>query len=191
MLPDRIRVTVLEPADSEALLAMVGRCSPTALYRRFHGITNGVSYAQQVLADTGCRDSFAAWSGEDCVGLGNLGVCDDTAEVGVLVEDGWHGRGVGTALAVALVGRARERRSHFLRADVLAENRFVLHVLARFGPTKISLDHGIYTTLVDLVLGTALVQTSSHTTEPGEILPIDLSAVLGNAVTPIGPGRLR
>jgi len=155
MLPDRILVTVLEPADSEALLAMVGRCSPTARYRRFHGITSGISYAQQVLADAGCRDSFAAWSGDDCVGLGNLHVCDDTAEIGVLVEDGWHRRGVGTALVVALVRRARERRSHFLRAEVLAENRFALPVLARFGPTRISLAHGSYTMLVDLAQETA------------------------------------
>jgi GNAT superfamily N-acetyltransferase len=189
MLPDRILVKVLEPADSEALLAMVGRCSPTALYRRFHGITDGVSYAQQVLADAGCRDSFAAWSGDDCVGLGNLHVCDDTAEIGVLVEDGWHRRGVGTALAVALVRRARERRSHFLRAEVLAENRFALPVLARFGPTRISLAHGSYTMLVDLALGTALAQTSSLTTGPSEILPIQsVSAVLDTAVTPIWPG---
>ena len=170
-MPDRIRVTVLEHADSEALLAMVGRCSAMTLYRRFHGVTDGVPYAQQVLADAAGHDSYAAWSGDRCVGLGNLHVRDDTAEIGVLVEDGWQRRGVGTALVVALVRRARERRSPFLRADLLAENRFALQALASVGPLRTSLAHGSYTALIDLGLGTALVQTPSLTT-PSEILPV-------------------
>ncbi len=101
---------------------MVGRCTAMTLYRRFHGVTDGVSFAQQVLADAAGHDSYAAWSGDRCVGLGDLYVRDDTAEIGVLVEDGWQRQGVGTALVVALAGRARQRRSPFLRADLLPEN---------------------------------------------------------------------
>ena len=147
------RVTVLENSDSEALLAMLRRCSPTALYRRFHGVTNGVFYAQQVLAAADCRDAYVAWVGNECVGLGNLHVCDDTADIGVLVQDDWQGRGVGSALLSALVRRIRERGSHFLRADVLDENRFALQVLARFGPARTSLASGSYTTVIDLGSG--------------------------------------
>lgn len=121
--PAPFRVAVLEHADSEALLGMLGRCSPTSLHRRFHGVTNGIFYAQQVLAAAGGRDSYVAWIGKKCVGLGNLHVCDDTSDVGVLVEDDWQRRGVGTALLIALVHRVRECGSHFLRADVLEENR--------------------------------------------------------------------
>ena len=151
---------------------MVGRCSAMTLYRRFHGVTDGVRYAEQVLADAAGHDSYAAWSGDRCVGLGNLHVSDDTAEIGVLVEDGWQRRGVGSALVVALVRRARERRSPFLRADLLADNRFALQALASVGPLSISFAHGSYTVLVDLGLGTALVQTPSLTTTPSEILPV-------------------
>ena len=149
---------------------MVGRCSGMTLYRRFHGVTDGVSYAQQVLADAAGHDSYAAWSGDRCVGLGNLHVRDDTAEIGVLVEDGWQRRGVGTALLVALVRRARERRSPFLRADLLAENHFALQALASVGPLRTSSAHGTYTALIDLGLGTALVRTPSLTT-PSETSP--------------------
>jgi GNAT superfamily N-acetyltransferase len=156
--PQRLRVTVLEDSDSEALLAMLGRCSPTALYRRFHGVTDGIFYAQQVLAAANCRDSYVAWIGKKCVGLGNLHLCDDTADIGVLVEDDWQRRGVGTALLTALVRRMRERGSHFLRADVLDENRFALQVLARFGPARTSLAAGSYTTLIDLAVRRTLRQ---------------------------------
>ena len=169
--PPPFRVAVLEHADSEALLGMLGRCSPTSLYRRFHGVTNGIFYAQQVLAAAGGRDSYVAWIGEECVGVGNLHVCDDTADVGVLVEDDWQRRGVGTALLIALVRRVRECGSHFLRADVLEENRFALQVLARLGPANTSLAAGSYTTLVDLTVGTTLRQVPSQATRPAQSRP--------------------
>lgn len=154
MEPHPIRIAVLESAHSEALLEMLGRCSPTTLYRRFHGVTNGVSYAQQVLATAGGRDSYIAWIGNECVGLGNLHVNDGMADIGVLVEDDWQRRGVGTALLKAMVRRIRDHGSHLLRADVLEETRFALHALARLGPSKVSLAAGSFTTLVDVSGGT-------------------------------------
>jgi GNAT superfamily N-acetyltransferase len=147
----QLRIAVLEPADSGALIGLLARCSPTALYRRFHGVTNGLFYAQQIVAAAEGRDSYVAWIGKECVGLGNLHVRDDTADIGVLVEEDWQRRGVGTALLLALVRRVRERGSHSLRADVLEENRFVLPLLARLGPAETSMAAGSYTTLVDLV----------------------------------------
>lgn len=166
-----IRVATLEDADSEALLGMLGRCSPTALYRRFHGVTDGTFYARRVLAAAGDRDSCVAWIGGECVGLGNLHVRDGTADIGVLVEDDWQRQGVGTALLLALVRRVRERGSHFLRADVLEENRFALQVLARLGPAHTSLAAGSYTTLVDLGVGRTLRRDPSHTTGSGQSYP--------------------
>jgi GNAT superfamily N-acetyltransferase len=159
----QLRIAVLEPADSQALLGLLARCSATALYRRFHGVTNGVFYAQQIVAAAESRDSYVAWIGKECVGLGNLHVRDDTADIGVLVEDDWQRRGVGTALLLALVRRVRERGSHFLRADVLEENHFVPPLLARLGPAKTSVAAGSYTTLVDLVAATTLEENTSRT----------------------------
>jgi GNAT superfamily N-acetyltransferase len=176
--PPPFRVAVLERADSEALLGMLGRCSPTSLYRRFHGVTNGFFYAEQVLAAAGDRDSYVAWIGKQCVGLANLRVCDDTADVGVLVEDDWQRLGVGTALLIALVGRVGECGSHFLRADVLEENRFALQVLARLGPANTSLAAGSYTTLVDLTVGTTLRRVPSQATGPASIPSVQLRQTL-------------
>ena len=144
-----------------------------------------------MLADAAGHDSYAAWSGDRCVGLGNLHVRDDTAEIGVLVEDGWQRRGVGTALVVALVRRARERRSPFLRADLLAENRFALQALAGVGPLRTSFAHGSYTALIDLGPGTTHVQTPSLTM-PREILPVQsVYEAVGTATTPSGLEGLR
>ena len=192
VISDRTRVTVLERAHAAALLAMVGRCSAMSLYRRFHGVTDGVAYTEQVLAGAARGDSYVAWRGDRCVGLGNLHVCDDTAEIGVLVEDDWQRRGVGTALLIALVRRVRERGSHFLSADVLAENHFVLQGLASIGPMRTALAYGSYTVLVDLGLKTALVQTPSLTRRPGEIPPIQsVDEALATATNPSGPGSVR
>ena len=166
-----LRVTVLEGSDSVALLAMLGRCSPTTLYRRFHGVTNGVFYAQKALAAADCRDAYVAWIGKECVGLGNIHVCDDTADIGLLVEDDWQRRGVGTALLSALVRRIRERGFRFLRADVLDENRFALRVLACLGPARTSLASGSYTTLIDLATGMTLRESPPQMTERAESHP--------------------
>ena len=162
---NRIRIGVLDPGDSDALLAMLGRCSPMTLYRRFHGITDGVAYAQHVLASADSHDSYLAWSDDRCVALGSLHVCEDQAEIGVLVEDTRQRRGVGAALLVALVVRSRQRGLSTLRADVLGENSFALPVLGRLGPTTTSLATGSYTVLVDLGVGSASVPSPTERSE--------------------------
>jgi GNAT superfamily N-acetyltransferase len=190
-MPDRIRVKVLEPVDSEALLAMVGHCSAMSLYRRFHGVGDDVRHAQQVLAAAAGHDSYAAWRGGRCVGLGNLHAYGDTAEIGVLVEDRWRRRGVGTALVVAFVRQARERRSPFLRADLLADDHFALPAPAIVRLSRTWSAHGTYTRLIDLGLGTAPVQTPSVTT-PSEIPPVrSVDEAVGTATTPSGLEGLR
>ena len=107
------------------------------------------------------------------------------------MENGWQRRGVRNALAVALVRRARERRSPFLRADVQAENSFALKALAGFGPLRTSWAQGSYTALIDLGLGTALVGTPSPTT-PSDVRPAQsVHEAVGLAATSSSPETLR
>jgi GNAT superfamily N-acetyltransferase len=148
----RVRVAALEHGDADNLFAMLGRCSPGTLYGRFHGVTDGTFYARQVLATAESKDSYVAWHGQNLVGLANLHVSDDTADIGVLIEDAWQRRGVGTALLSALVRRVRERGSRFLRADVLDDNRFVIRALSLLGSAKTAVAAGSYTTVVDLAV---------------------------------------
>src|SRR4051794_31189917 len=77
-----IVIRPLDPeGDAAALLAMVQRCSPATLYRRFHGVTRGARATQLLLSGSG-NDSFAAWWGDECVGVGGLalGVCGDCGD---------------------------------------------------------------------------------------------------------------
>jgi GNAT superfamily N-acetyltransferase len=144
-------VTAVSPADGDQVLAMLSRCSSWTLYRRFHGVTDGMAYARQLLTAGRGQDSYGAWVGGRCVGLASLHAGDDnSAEIGVLVEDAWQRRGVGSALTAALVSRARERRLTGLRAEVLSDNHFVLPLLARIGPADSSVSWGSHSVRVRL-----------------------------------------
>jgi hypothetical protein len=190
-MPDRIRVKVLEHADSEVLLAMVGRCSAMSLYPCLHGVGDGVRSTEQRSAAAAGHDSYAACRGDRSVGLGDLHAHGDTAKIGVLLEDRWQRLGVGTAFVVAFVPQARERRSRFLRADLLAEDPFALRAPATVGLLRSWWAHGTYTGLIDLGLGTALVQTASLTT-PSEILSVQSAhEAVGSATPPSGLEGLR
>ena len=146
-----IRVVALERGDADAMVAMLGHCSPTTLYHRFHGITDGVPHVSQVLADTAGQDGFGAWCAESCVGFASLAVDGDgSTHIGVLVEDEWQRRGVGSALMAALLHRARERRLPCIVVDVLAEDQFILPLLARIGPITTSSAHGSHTVRLGL-----------------------------------------
>ena len=130
---------------------MLGRCSPASLYRRFHGVTDGTSYVAEQFAGGGGAEGCAAWDADRCVGLANLHVDGlDSAEIGVLVEDGWQRRGVGSALVGAVVYRARELGLTRLRAEVLGDSTFLIPILARIGRTKATLACGSYSVQVAL-----------------------------------------
>ncbi|MGD0560642.1 MAG: GNAT family N-acetyltransferase, partial [Streptosporangiaceae bacterium] len=125
-------VAVLPPAapDTEALLAMVGRCSRASLFHRFHGFTDGVAYFSALLRDRPDDKTLLAWSGSTCVAVGTLGV--DSAgllELGVLVEDAWQRRGIGTRLITSLLDDAHTKGVTTVHADVLADDEFILRAL--------------------------------------------------------------
>src|SRR5262245_39752138 len=65
-------IAAVSPADTHQVLAMLGRCSSGTLYRRFHGVTDGVAYARQLLTPGRGQDSYSAWVGDRCVGLASL-----------------------------------------------------------------------------------------------------------------------
>ncbi len=148
-----LRVAALESVDSGAVVAMLRRCSPLSRFRRFHGITDGVSYVTQNLtaATRTAERIYGAWAAGRCVGLGSMHVDGRvSAEIAVLVEDAWQRRGVGWALVAALDGKARQSRLTGLRAEVLTENWFVPPALSRLGPTRTSTSCGVHTVWVDL-----------------------------------------
>jgi GNAT superfamily N-acetyltransferase len=144
---------------------MVGRCSAGTLYRRFHGVTDGVFHALQLVSD-GDQDAYGAWSADLCIGVASL--ADDghgSTHIGVLVEDGWQRRGAGSALLAALVVRARQRLLPALVADVLADNGFILPLLDRVGPTTTEFCYGGYR--VNVVIERGWRPEPSRSPQPG------------------------
>jgi GNAT superfamily N-acetyltransferase len=142
-----LHIFALSPNQLGGLLEMLRRCSRSSLVHRFHGVTDGTDHVRQLVATQGHgHESLSAWSGGRCVGLATLG----DHELGILVEDRWQRRGVGTALVDRLVASARARGFDHLVANVLGEDRFVLEVLRRIGPIEATLEWGVYTVVVSL-----------------------------------------
>jgi N-acetylglutamate synthase-like GNAT family acetyltransferase len=148
-------VAVLRPAavsDIEAVLAMLARCSRATLFHRFHGFTDGVAYFGALLRDGPVQQTLLAWYGSTCLGVATLGVgATGIVDLGVLVEDAWQHRGVGTQLTASLLDSARAKGVSIVHADVLSDDLFILQALRRVGPLTASIERGIWS--IDVALG--------------------------------------
>jgi RimJ/RimL family protein N-acetyltransferase len=92
---------------------------------------------------------------EEVIALGNVFPAgpqeDDRAEIAVIVEDDWHGRGVGRLLMTRLVDVARRMGFRELVAYVLADNAPMFALLAATGLSwQPGIDHDLGSTVVAL-----------------------------------------
>jgi len=146
-------VKVLRPApsDTEAVLTMASRCSWHSLFHRFHGFTDGADYFGALLRDRPVDETFLAWYGSSCVGLASLSAgATGMSDLGVLIEDAWQRRGIGTRLVASLLANARGKGMTTVHADVLGDDQFILQVLRRIGPLTVSIEFGSYSVDIDI-----------------------------------------
>jgi GNAT superfamily N-acetyltransferase len=61
----------------------------------------------------------------------------ELAEFAIAVADSWHGVGVGTALLRRLTMRAREEGIRRFSAEILSENRPMLHLVQELGEVEV------------------------------------------------------
>ncbi|MFN2495812.1 MAG: GNAT family N-acetyltransferase [Pseudonocardiaceae bacterium] len=124
-------------ADTPLVAALHARCSPQTRSLRSLSTTPGLSPAvlHQLVGGDGSTAVLAVTpDGGAAVGLANLtGTGAATAEIALLVEDTWQGRGVGTALARKLAELARAERRTELIAVSEAGDRALTRVLRRAG----------------------------------------------------------
>lgn len=93
---------------------------------------------------------------ERIVAMGNLVAEGAMAELGLLVEDGWQRRGVGTAMARRLVAHALDAGYAALTAHTHADNAAVARTLDRLGlPRAVDRDGPVLTVTVPLAGGPA------------------------------------
>jgi GNAT superfamily N-acetyltransferase len=169
-------VTFLRPAasDTQAVLAMLGRCSRASLFHRFHGVSDGVAYFAALLRDPAGNETLLAWSGSACVGVATLGVgAAGIVDLGVLVEDAWQRRGIGTRLITSLLDSARAQGVTTVHADVLADDVFILRTLRGIGPLRVAIESGSLSIDIDLGRQPGLPS--------GNRLPVRLETTAGGA----------
>lgn len=150
----RLADVTVHPATASctpAVLAMMARCSRSTLFHRFHGFTDGVAYTRTLLRAHPRDETLIAWYRSACVGLATLGLdTTGSADLGVLVEDAWQRRGVGTRMVALLLERARAKGLTTLHADVLSDDKFILRGLRRIGPLTGSVELGTISVDIDL-----------------------------------------
>jgi len=127
----------IHPADEAALAALYERLSAQTAYQRFFTVTRRLppDWAH-ILAnvDYDRRMAIAAIGPEDdLIGVARY-IYDERAreaEIAIVIEDRWQGRGLGTLLLGELVGYAKGKGIDRLRAYVLADNVRMLKLIRR------------------------------------------------------------
>jgi len=140
-------------ADEAAVTALHERCSEESRYRRFHAPLPTVPprLVRATLAPDGGWSVLAELGG-DVVGIasaGPLSRCD--LEVGVLVEDGFQGLGIGTALLLAVADEARSLGCRSLLCLTQPDNAAVIGSVARSGlAARTTRYDGLMSVVIDL-----------------------------------------
>jgi RimJ/RimL family protein N-acetyltransferase len=153
LLQDGSEVLVREaaPADAPLVAALHARCSPESRRARFLSPTRRLDDEQlrTLIGSHGGRAVLALTAdGGSAIGLADvrpIATSDPvarTATFGVLVEDAWQQRGLGTALVRRIAETAAEHGMGELTATVRADEARITRLLRRAGlrPTTVHAD---------------------------------------------------
>ncbi len=144
--------------DRPALERMLARCTRQTRYRRFHGpvkvfperyLTEALSGSPLHFALVACLDEDGADEDGAVVALASCRAVDEgVAELGILVEDEWQRRGVGSDLLREIVAYAARTGLRALQAQVLADQPWIVGLLRRHGTCTIAgAGQALYVTL--------------------------------------------
>jgi len=148
----RVHMRPIRAEDASRLVALYDRLSVDTRYQRFFTVMRRLppDWAR-FLAEVDYRTRLALVveapeDSDTLIAVARYAPADElgTAEVAFVVEDGWQGRGLGTVLFRELLAAAAMNGIHRFRAWVLADNRRMLHLIARLGEvTRRSIDQGV------------------------------------------------
>jgi RimJ/RimL family protein N-acetyltransferase len=132
-----VRMRTATPADGPLVAALHARCSPASRRARFLSPTPRLdpTELESVLGgDTGEAVLAVTVDGGSAVGVATLTPDGPAAaRFGVLVEDAWHGRGVGTALLRRMADTSTERGLAELHGVARPDDLGVTRLLRRAG----------------------------------------------------------
>lgn len=137
-----VRLRSAGPGDNERLQRLFYRLSPTTIYRRLFLPAPQVPhwaerFAVLATGDGELRYAVVALLGDEVLGVASFAqeaVTTRAAELAIVVEDAWQGRGIGRMLMAAVVDQAQRREIGVLTARILADNDRVLRLVTRFFP---------------------------------------------------------
>jgi GNAT superfamily N-acetyltransferase len=145
---------------------MLDRCTAQTRYRRFHGAVAAFPrrYLTEALSGSPLHYALVAHPPDarppdtrpaDIVALASCRVVDEgMAELGVLVEDAWQRRGIGSVLLRELARHAKDLGLRTLTAQVLAGQAWTAGLLRPYGTCQASLaSQGTVTVTVRLAAG--------------------------------------
>jgi len=151
----RLRIRPVRPDDEAGLEDLYSRLSELSAYQRFFTFRRRLpSDWYQHFANVDYRRRLALvaeWdtpNGPVLVGVGRYEPTDeaDVAEVALVVQDGWQGRGLGEALLAQVLAAAEARGIRRFRALVLADNHRMLKLLtSRTNVLERKLEGGVVT----------------------------------------------
>lgn len=181
ILTDGTPVTLrhIRPEDESALTALYERLSPQTAYQRFFTVMRRFPPDWvHILANVDYDRRMAIVGlgpGGNLIGVARY-IYDERAqeaEIAIVIEDPWQGRGLGTLLLGELVGYAKARGIRRFRAYVLADNLRMFKLIGRVATIlERKLDSGV----VSLLLGPresrrpAVESTGGATRGPGDSL---------------------
>ena len=127
-MSENLEIRPIEPGDVDALRRMFFRLSPETVYRRFFRPIREPSpkvleYLTHVDHDR--RDALVMVVDGEIVAVARYDRAEgtDDAEVAVVVEDAWQGRGIGRRLVARLSHLAQDRGVTAFTATMLGDNR--------------------------------------------------------------------
>ncbi|MGY1641708.1 GNAT family N-acetyltransferase [Geodermatophilus sp. SYSU D00703] len=141
----------VRPDDGPRFCRLWSRLSPETVYRRFHAPLHRPpqgALPHLVAVDHDLREALVAEVGGEGVGVARYDrspADPATAELAVVVEDGWQGVGVGRQLLRELVELAGRRGVVTLTADVQEDNDSAVGLVRRLLPgSTLTAEDGVY-----------------------------------------------
>src|SRR5207249_12072509 len=119
-------------------MALCRRLSPRTVYERFFSFRPLLPEQAHAFANVDYRQRMAIVAEVDdgrepeLIGAARYGPSDvGTADIGLVVADGWQGLGLGSLLLEEILRAGEQRGIYEFSADVLTENRRALRLLSR------------------------------------------------------------
>lgn len=154
-LPDgtRVHIRPIRPDDDRRLIEIFHRLSPQSVYQRFFSAASELSPGMaRYLANVDYlkRMALVAEVSGEPVAVGRWEPSDEPGliELALVVLDEWQNRGIGRLLLREILKIAEAGGIRRFRADVLAENRRMLRLLATEAEIVERKTEGAVTTLI-------------------------------------------